>query len=303
MPKIEYRTFRFREETLKIIRYVNDIINEYNAQGYSLTLRQVYYQLVARGFISNNDRQYKIVGNAVNDGRLAGLIDWNAIEDRTRFIRKCSHWDTPADIIKITSSAYYRDHWLNMENYVEVWVEKDALIGIVQGACSKWDVPNFSCRGYTSQSEMWRAAERFIDKQEEGKNCILLHLGDHDPSGIDMTRDIQDRLLYFGADVIVNRIALNREQIDEYNPPPNPAKITDSRCDKYIKKYGKVSWELDALPPEKLEKLIETNIYSYLDEVEWCRVEKEIKQEKEQLKKLSDNWDKILNYKFMRDIA
>jgi hypothetical protein len=303
MARIEYQSFRFKAYTLELIEKINEIIDEYDKQRYSLTLRQVYYQLVARGYIPNNDKQYKIVGNAVNDGRLAGLIDWDAIEDRTRFIRKNSHWNSPIDIINSAKHSYYKNHWDNMENYIEVWVEKDALIGIVQAVCRKYDVPNFSCRGYTSQSEMWRASERFIEKENENKQCYLIHLGDHDPSGIDMTRDIQDRLAYFGAHVGVNRIALNRDQIDIYKPPPNPAKITDSRCSGYIKKHGKTSWELDALPPNELEDIIEDEILQYIDRREWERIEKEIIREKAQLNALCNNWDKVTKYKFMQDIV
>lgn len=303
MPCITYQEFNFRSDTLAIISQVNEIIEEYQIQGYSLTLRQVYYQLVARGLITNNDKQYKIIGNAVNSGRLAGLIDWYAIEDRTRYIRENSHWDTPKDIILSAAVGYYRDHWVDMDVYVEVWVEKDALIGIVQNVCSKWDVPNFSCRGYTSQSEMWRAARRFIEKQDKGKDNILIHLGDHDPSGIDMTRDIQERLEFFGANVEVQRIALNRDQIDEYNPPPNPAKITDTRCQSYIKRFGKVSWELDALPPDVLESLIEDEINMYIEDCVWRTVETTTRLHKEELNRVYRYWDKICKYKFMKDIA
>jgi hypothetical protein len=303
MAKIEYQSFRFKEYTLKLIDQINDIIEEYEEQGYSLTLRQVYYQLVARGLIPNNDRQYKIIGNAVNEGRLAGLIDWYAIEDRTRYIRRNSHWDSPADIIDSARAGYYKDHWEDMDVYVEVWVEKDALIGIVQKVCNKLDVPNFSCRGYTSQSEMWRAAQRFIEKEEGARYNILIHLGDHDPSGIDMTRDIEERLKFFNARVQVERIALNRDQIDAYKPPPNPAKLTDTRCQNYIKKYGKISWELDALPPNILEELIENKIKGYIDDSVWCNVEDEIHKEKMQLKKLCDNWHKVCSYAFMKDVV
>jgi hypothetical protein len=302
MSKIEYQSFRFRAETLELIEQINEIIDEYKIQGYSLTLRQVYYQLVAKGLIPNNDKQYKIIGNAVNDGRLAGLIDWYAIEDRTRYIRRNAHWVSPVDIINSATTGYYKNHWEDMDDYVEVWVEKDALIGIVQKVCDTLDVPCFSCRGYTSQSEMWRASARFIGKQREGKYNVLIHLGDHDPSGIDMTRDIRDRLAFFGAHVQVKRIALNRDQIDEYDPPPNPAKITDSRCEGYIKKFGKTSWELDALPPNVLENLIEDEVREYLNDDEWERIENEIEKEKSQLGALCDNWQKVCSYKFMKDI-
>jgi len=303
MPVIEYQTFRFRTETLKLIDYINEIIGEYDEQGYSLTLRQVYYQLVARDLIPNNDKQYKIIGNAVNDARLVGLIDWYAIEDRTRYLRSKSHWNNPADIIRSAMNSYHKDHWEDQEGYLEVWVEKDALIGIVEVSARKFDVPCFSCRGYTSQSEMWRASQRFIEKQQQGKFNIIIHLGDHDPSGIDMTRDIKERLKYFGANVQVERIALNRDQISEYNPPPNPAKLTDSRCQSYIKKFGSKSWELDALRPELLAKLIEEEIELYIDLDKFYAVQDKIEKERKQLLKLSNNWQKVCSYSFMKEGA
>jgi len=303
MPNIEYQSFHFNTDSLKLIDYVNEIIDDYNKQGYSLTLRQVYYQLVANDLIPNTDKQYKKIGSVVNNARLAGLIDWYAIEDRTRYIRERSHWDSPADIIKSAMYSYYKNYWDNQDYYIEVWVEKDALIGIIENSARKFDVPCFSCRGYTSQSEMWRASQRLIAKQDEGKTNIIIHLGDHDPSGIDMTRDIKERLEFFGAKVEINRLALNRDQIDEYNPPPNPAKLTDTRCQKYIKKYGKKSWELDALKPELLAILIETEIDAYIDHGKWQKVEFEINKGKNQLIKLTENWQKVCGYSFMKDTA
>lgn len=199
MPKIQYKEIRFRQSSLDLIRLVNEVINDYKAQGYELTLRQVYYQLVARGYIPNNERSYKNVGNLINDGRLAGLIDWYAITDRTRNLRGNSHWDTPSEVIASAKYSYLLDKWEGQPNYVEVWVEKDALVDVVGQACRPLDVPYFSCRGYTSQSEMWMAAQRFR-RQDFREQRIIIHLGDHDPSGIDMTRDIQERLDMFGAD-------------------------------------------------------------------------------------------------------
>ena len=262
MPKIQYKEIRFRQSSLDLIHLVNEVINDYKAQGYELTLRQVYYQLVARGYIPNNERSYKNVGNLINDGRLAGLIDWYAITDRTRNLRGNSHWDTPSEVIASAKYSYLLDKWEGQPNYVEVWVEKDALVDVVGQACRPLDVPYFSCRGYTSQSEMWMAAQRFR-RQDFREQRIIIHLGDHDPSGIDMTRDIQERLDMFGADVYVKRVALTMEQIDFYSPPPNPAKITDSRCDKYIAQYGHESWELDALEPKVITDLIKEQVTMY----------------------------------------
>ena len=193
MPKIQYKEINFRGKSLELINLVNQVINEYKNQGYELTLRQTYYQLVARGYIPNNERSYKNIGNLINDGRLAGLIDWYSIVDRTRNLRGNSHWDKPEDVIASARYSYLLNKWDGQPNYVEVWVEKDALVDIVGQACIPLDTPYFSCRGYTSQSEMWSAAQRFID-QSYRDNCYIIHLGDHDPSGIDMTRDIQERL-------------------------------------------------------------------------------------------------------------
>lgn len=288
MSKIAYIDKKFRKESLETIQNVNSIVDEYARGGYSLTLRQVYYQLVARGFIPNNDRSYKNLGNLINDGRMAGLIDWYAITDRTRFIRENSHWDSPSEIVNSCADQFYKNHWIDMDNYVEVWVEKDALIDIVRQVCKQLDVPCFSCRGYVSQSEMWSASRRFRYQESIGKTTYILHFGDHDPSGIDMTRDIQERMEMFGSYVLVNRLALNRDQIDKFNPPPNPAKITDARYNSYIKEYGEECWELDALDPDTLSNEIKDGVMKFLDFQKWDSVEQEIEDGKEAIRKVSN---------------
>lgn len=295
MPKIQYKEINFRPKSLELIKLVNQVINEYKAQGYELTLRQAYYQLVARGYIPNNERSYKNIGNLINDGRLAGLIDWTAITDRTRNLRGNSHWSNPSDVIASAKYSYLLNKWKGQPNYVEVWVEKDALVDIVGQACIPLDTPYFSCRGYTSQSEMWSAAQRFI-RQGDRENRIIIHLGDHDPSGIDMTRDIQERLTMFGANVHVKRVALTMEQIETYNPPPNPAKMTDSRCWKYIENFGYESWELDALEPKMLTNLITEQVTMYRDDEIYQAVCDREDREKEELQMLVDSYDEAINY-------
>lgn len=262
--KEQYIDKTFRQSSLDLIDHMNAIIDDYSAQDYELTLRQLYYQLVARGIIPNTERSYKNVGELVNNARLAGLMDWNAIVDRTRYVRALSHYDGEADMLDTAAQAYRLDKWENQPNYVEVWIEKDALISIAEQAARALDVPCFSCRGYTSQSEMYEAAQRF-KQQSHREGRYIIHLGDHDPSGLDMTRDITDRLAMFGADVQVERIALNRDQIDLYNPPPNPAKITDTRAKAYITRHGHESWELDALDPATLDRLIKDKIIDLMD--------------------------------------
>jgi len=288
---------------LLLIDKINELIRNYMMQGYSLTLRQVYYQLVAKAIIENNERSYKNIGNLISNARLAGLIDWNSIEDRTRNMRGNSHWSTPGSIIDSAAYSYHLNHWEGQDYYVEVWVEKDALIGIVGQICGQLDVNFFSCRGYVSQSEMWGAAQRLKRMQEQEQKVVLLHLGDHDPSGKDMSRDIQDRLRTFDAyDVEFRRLALNMNQIEKYNPPPNPAKLTDSRAEQYVNEFGYDSWELDALEPQVISELIERNVKSYRNEKLYNEVLKQEKREKNLLSDIStnwngisDNWDEIKN--------
>lgn len=270
MPVEKYRDMKFKPHSVQLIKKTNQIIAEYDAMGYQLTLRQVYYQMVARDILPNNFRSYKNLGTLISNARLAGLIDWNAIDDITRNLRRNASWDSPADIMQSTLYSYRRDRRATQPEYIEVWVEKDALIGVIEKVASRNDVPCFSCRGYTSQSEMWRAAKRLMRRSDGGtKPVTIIHLGDHDPSGIDMTRDIQARLSEFGAEdfgIFVDRIALNWNQIEEYNPPANPAKETDIRYKGYKDMYGEDSWELDALNPRVLDRLVQEAIDKHTDQ-------------------------------------
>lgn len=295
MSKVQYKDIKFQAKSLELIERVNSIISEYDAQGYELTLRQVYYQLVARGFIPNNERSYKNLGELINNGRLAGLIDWYAIVDRTRNLRRNSHWKCPSDVIDSARYSYMLDRWVNQPNYVEVWVEKDALIGIVSQICRKLDVPHFSCRGYTSQSEMWSAAQRFI-RQDHRESRTIIHLGDHDPSGIDMSRDIQDRLDMFGANVEVKRVALTMEQIELFNPPPNPTKLTDARASGYIYEYGHECWELDALEPKIITNLIENEVSALADPDLFEEIEHREQRDKDNIQKICERYDEVVDF-------
>lgn len=293
MPKFQYVNIKFQSKSLDLIELVNSVIDEYAAQGYELTLRQVYYQLVARGYIPNNERSYKNLGNLINDGRLAGLIDWYAIVDRTRNIKRNAHWEDPQSVIESAKYSYMLDRWQHQPNYVEVWVEKDALIGIVSQICRKLDVPHFSCRGYTSQSEMWAAAQRFIN-QDHRESRTIIHLGDHDPSGIDMTRDIRERLALFGADVDVKRVALTMEQIERFSPPPNPTKLTDARASGYISEYGHECWELDALEPKIITSLIRNEVTALMDADLFEEVEHREQTDKSNIQLVCDNYDDVI---------
>ncbi len=288
--KIKYKSRRFQQSSLVMIQRANEIIEEYQAEGLSLTLRQLYYQFVSRDLIANKQREYKHLGKVISNARLAGLIDWCAIEDRTRNLQGNNHWDDPGEIIRSAARGFRLDKWENQGFRIEVWIEKEALSGVIAGICRELDIDYFACKGYVSQSEMWRAGQRL----QGGDRYIIIHLGDHDPSGIDMTRDIDDREdLFSEGHVEVKRIALNMNQIDKYNPPPNPAKTSDVRYHDYVIKYGEESWELDALEPRVIRDLIKSTILRYRDEDLYQETLAQENEYKAILKRVEDNWETL----------
>ena len=283
---IAYENKRFNTASQLIIAKANEIISEYDKQGFTLTLRQLYYQFVARDIIENTMKSYKRLGSIINDARMAGHISWYAIEDRTRNLMSTPSWPTPADIMESVIYQYKEDTWDSQPYRPEVWIEKEALVGVISRVCREYRVPYFACRGYNSQSEQWGAGRRMLNHLENGQTPIVFHLGDHDPSGIDMTRDNLDRLAIFAEQgVEIRRLALNWDQVQKYNPPPNPAKSTDSRYDGYVQEFGEESWELDSLEPRLIVQLVADAILSVREDDPW---EKAILKEEEGREKLRD---------------
>lgn len=293
MPLIEYVSRRFGADSQALVDACNNIITEYQAQGFKLTLRQLYYQCVRRIIIPNTMRSYKRLGSIVNDARMAGLIDWDAIEDRTREVVRLSHWNDPSELVGACAQQFRIDKWADQEFRPEVWIEKEALSGVVEGPCRELQIPYLSCRGYTSQSEMWGSAGRLKEFCDAGQKPIILHFGDLDPSGIDMTRDIESRMATFGCDVEIQRMALNMSQINKYKPPPNPAKTTDSRFESYRDKFGDESWELDALEPRVIAAIIRDAVLELRDEDKWDAMVEVEDKHKQSLGKVAKKWDKI----------
>lgn len=294
MPFEKFIERRFSEASLGIIEQANAIIQDYREQGFTLTLRQLYYQFVAKDLLPNKMSEYKRLGSIVNDGRLAGLIDWAAIEDRTRNVERTATWDSAEEIVGAAADSYKEDLWQGQLYRPEVWIEKDALVGVIEPVCDKFRVPRFACRGYSSQSEQWRAGKRFERVKAEGLIPIILHLGDHDPSGIDMTRDNRDRLTLFAyEDVEVRRLALNIDQVRRYRPPPNPAKETDSRSTRYTEKFGNKCWELDALDPPVIARLIENELEDLIDLSMWEPAQVREEKQRSLLKKIYGNWSVV----------
>lgn len=307
--RFKFRDIKLSKTNLVKLDNVNSIIEEYRLDGYTLTLRQLYYQLVSRDIIPNAQSEYAKVSKLLKEGRMAGIVDWGAIEDRLRIPYIPYSNTSPNQAIKDAIDQYRLNRQENQKNYLEVWVEKDALSGVLKRITGKYHVRLLVNRGYGSVTAIHDAYERLSYQMEQGKNVKILYLGDHDPSGIDMIRDITERItemLIGGMDFEkefddlesleqqkyirgyeeqdldvdfcyemankdfkdekiqkmfkVEAIALTMEQINEYTPPPNPAKITDPRAKDYIKKFGSVSWEVDALNPRTLNALLSNKI-------------------------------------------
>jgi hypothetical protein len=327
--KIRYEDWQPRPDARVDIARAEAVCRQYAADGYDLTLRQLYYQFVARGWIPNNMRSYKRLGEIVNRARLAGLLDWDYIVDRTRNLRGTSHWTAPGSVIDSAAQSYRLDKWADQPRRVEVWVEKEALAGVVERVAGEHDVDGFSCRGYVSQSEQWAAARRMLGYLKGGQAVTVLHLGDHDPSGIDMTRDIRDRITTFVTQdwlddhsdmfdgdqakigeilahmrdrigdvepIEVRRIALNYDQVQQYDPPPNPAKLTDSRAGGYVAQYGYESWELDALPPDVLAQLVRDHIASIRDADAYEVLVARESRERQLLRLAAGHWDELVDF-------
>lgn len=292
----EYTSKRFTAASERLIHVVNVILEDYQAQGFRLTVRQLYYQLVAKDLIPNKEREYKRIIRLCNDARMAGLIDWDALEDRTRFFRSQARWASGSDILQAAAESYHEDLWKDQGNRVFVIIEKDALVGILENVCRSLDVPILAARGYPSVTVLREFAEaQILPAMSEEQDVVVLHLGDHDPSGIDMTRDIRDRLDIFtsdgrGGNMSVHRIALTMDQIRELNPPENPAKETDIRFAGYVARYGHSSWELDALPPAYLEALVKDNIQDLIGTNAWKIAADRIENTKGRLKKMAQMW-------------
>lgn len=176
--KICYVEKTFRAAALATIAQANRIVAEYQRAGYRLTLRQLYYQFVSRGWIENTIQRYKRLGATICDARLAGLIDWDAIEDRTRNLNALPHWTGPDDIVEACARQFRVEVWATQPKRVEVWIEKEALAGVFERVCNDLHVPFFCCRGYTSASEVWSAAQRMRGYVQAGQRMVVLHFGD-----------------------------------------------------------------------------------------------------------------------------
>jgi hypothetical protein len=273
-----------------LVNTVRQVIAEY--PGLRLTIRQIYYRLVSPPYqiFANTPRNYKNLVAMLTKARERDDIDWRSIEDRRRgTIGGESGYSSPeafiriwaGDVMRNLDRYYARRRWSTQPKYVEVWVEKEALASLFEQAAGRWGVIVFPTVGYSSLTMFMEAVSRFSKIE---KPIVILDFRDHDPSGLDMTRDVEDRLTSYGGKVQVKRVALTIDQVRRLNLAPNPTKKADTRTPRYLQQYGDQCWELDAYPPNLLSQLVAESIQSEVDLKLWEEVETLETEDKKRIK-------------------
>jgi hypothetical protein len=248
----------FQAKTMKIIETAREILASADSP---MTVRQVYYQLVSRQVVENNRNRYQSVSDALVKARQQEILPWEWIEDRLRKPRRVSMWRGLAAFADTAEAAYRRDVWESQSDYLEVWLEKDALSGIFEDVLEPYGVTLNVGRGFDGWDSIRNAAARY----EGRENVTVLYFGDFDPSGEDMARSLRDRLAFFEVYPEIIKCALTKDDIARYDLPPDFAKKTDSRAAKFIAKNGDVSVELDALPNDVLKNRLIEEVEARMD--------------------------------------
>jgi len=272
----------------EVVKLVNEILSGYTMP---LTLRQIFYRLVANYNYPNKNSAYNQLSRQLVLARERGDVDETMIEDRSRiFLGMNRGFDNPKDFLSyrvnnfVSSPLYYsRRMWSDQPKFVIVWIEKDALSKVVSTIANTYQVITAPSRGYASYTYVKQATEIFPDN----KKIIVLHFADHDPSGLDMTRDLQERFLnYSYKEIEVERVALSYDQIIKYKLAPNPTKTADPRAKEYISQFGNECWELDAIEPSELQRLVSEAIENHIDIEIWNATLEKQEQERQELEKI-----------------
>lgn len=249
---------------------IGKLVEEYAVDGISLTLRQLFYRLVAADVVPNTHREYKNLGELLSKARLAGLVDWESIEDRVRRAVEWQSFDSIQQCARMAANGFTLQRWMDQPVYVELWCEKDALSSVLRPICDELFATFMVNRGYSSSSAMYEARQRIerkrVDLDGNVRDVKIIYLGDFDPSGEDMVRDIRERLDTFQVeDLEVTKLALNLDQVARWKLPHNPAKMSDSRAGGFVARHGKKSYEVDAIPPRDLQKMVRSAIKAHMD--------------------------------------
>jgi len=251
----------------KLLQHALNVISQYDIP---LTVRQVFYRLVAAGIIQNTRSNYNTLDRCLVNARIRGIIPFEKLEDRSRqFLAGDHEFEDPEDFmawrveaLKSSADQYELPYWHFQPEYVEVWLEKDALSALFKQVCDRLHVVLAPCRGYPSLTYLYEAAQRLknIDKP-----ITILYFGDLDPRGRDIERYITETLEDFGVEANVERVALTWQQVEAYGLPPAPTKKTDTMARQWVESFGDAAWELDALEPNLLVQLVEHSILEHFN--------------------------------------
>ena len=253
-----------------------------------ITGRGVGYKLFTRGLIASMTRaEMQRVYRLLREAREQGVIPWAWVVDETREFERCSVWDDPQEFAATVSGAYRRDFWTQQPNRVEVWSEKGTVRGVLQPILDKYAVGFRVMHGFSGATTIHDVAE-----DDDGRDLIVLYVGDYDPSGLYMSEhDLPDRLdKYDGDHVTLKRIALTREQTDGLPPFPASDKRKDPRHKWFVRHFGDRCWELDALDPNDLRTLVEEAIKSEIEPIAWARCDLVNRAEQESLQTILAKW-------------
>jgi hypothetical protein len=269
-----------RSKTIKQELAIFDIFREMRP---TLTVRQLYYALTVRGVVPKDESGYRQTCNLLANMREDGVLPYGWIADNTRWRIKPTTYTGLDAALDRMQQFYRRDLWAQQDTRLEIWVEKDALAGVISPITNEYDVPLFVARGYGSMTFIYDAAEAI---KETGKLTYVYHFGDFDPSGVDAALKIRDGLLHHGARIDFVRAAITEAQIEQYNLPTRPTKKKDPRAFAW---GDKPSVELDALPAPVLRQLVAECIKRHIDPYTMDRLQKIEKSERKTLGAIREN--------------
>ncbi len=270
-----------QKNSLALIEQVQKIIDSYD---FALTLRQIYYQLVAKQVFSNVQANYRKLSRVCVVGRDEGILPEEAFADRLRAVDKPGAWLDLNKFMETVRRSYNKDKWDNQPKYLEIWTEKDALRSVLTNVTYQYDVSLMVARGQLSRTAVYEASNRY--KAKSDKKCYLYYCGDFDPSGLSIYNSIKERLEAFGIFIHYERIALTKGQIEKYKLPSDPGKQSDPNYKKFVSIYGSdMVVELDSLPPDILRKIIEDCILQNIDQGLLAQVQEKEIEEQDKLNK------------------
>ncbi|MBA7500252.1 hypothetical protein ES704_03007 [subsurface metagenome] len=296
----------------RLVYEVQQYLKECTQEGIIPTFRNVWYKLVAKQILPNLKTQYKYLSRIITDARIENIIPFEAFSDPERlhsvdyYLQHSfeSHIEYFFESLLDNLELFSFHTWENQPNYVEVWIEKNALFEQFKQVTRKRKVTLVSCKGYPSITILSKASRRIKEELEKRniEKVVILYFGDYDPSGKDIPRHVCERLReVFELDFEMNLVALTSEQIEKYNLPSVPAKTSDTRTKNFLENYGDKSVELDALDFRVLRDIIDNTISKYYDESIYEETQKEAQeiikkiQEKKEETNLTEELQRILD--------